>query len=91
MEQQPNEILINHKLNELLINIFTSNQYLDLKNYFISLCQDKVYHMTRVREENFAYNLKLEDFSRPEGRHPDRGSLHPSIYGDLSALFNCQL
>ena len=64
IEGNPDEKLINHKLEELLFSLFSKEAYRPLTDYFISLCQSETYHMTRVIEENFAYNLKLEDYAQ---------------------------
>lgn len=64
LSQKPNENLLILKFEELLFSLFTNEKHRDLTDYFISLCQDQTYHMTRVMEENFAYNLKLEDYAQ---------------------------
>ncbi|WKK67550.1 helix-turn-helix domain-containing protein [Lutimonas zeaxanthinifaciens] len=62
--QNINEQLLTLKFEELLLHLCTDNKHSKLKDYFISLCQSRIYHMTRVMEENFAYHLKLEDYAR---------------------------
>ncbi len=64
LSQKPNEQLMLLKFEELLLSLFSNRQHKALTDYFISLCQDQEYHMGRVMEENFAYNLKLEDYAR---------------------------
>lgn len=64
LSEMPNEQLLLLKFEELLLSLFSSNKHRDLTDYFISLCQDQEYHMSRVMEENFAYNLKLEDYAQ---------------------------
>ncbi len=59
-----NEKLITHKFEELLMHLCTQPMHENLKNYFISLCQSRSYHMRRVMEENFAYRLKIEEFAQ---------------------------
>ena len=63
LSERPNEQLIRLKFEELLLTLFSSRKHSDLTDYFISLCQSQEYHMTRVMEENFAYNLTLKDYA----------------------------
>src|SRR6202000_3494519 len=51
------------KFEELLLSLFSSRKHQHLTDYFISLCQSQEYHMSRVMEANFAYNLKLENYA----------------------------
>ena len=60
---QLEEKLIILKLEELLLNLVSNGKYQALTDYFVSLCQSESYHMERVMEENFAYNLKLEEYA----------------------------
>jgi AraC-like DNA-binding protein len=64
LSQKPNEKLLLLKFEELLLSLFSNRQHQALTDYFISLCQDQEYQMSRVMEENFAYNLKLEDYAQ---------------------------
>ena len=64
LSEQPNKQLVQLKFEELLLSLFSNNAHKELTNYFISLCQNQLYHMSRVMEQNFAYNLKLEEFAR---------------------------
>jgi AraC family transcriptional regulator, exoenzyme S synthesis regulatory protein ExsA len=64
LSQKPNEKLLILKFEELLLSLFSNKQHQDLTDYFISLSRDQEYHMTRIMEQNFAYNLKLEDYAR---------------------------
>jgi AraC family transcriptional regulator, exoenzyme S synthesis regulatory protein ExsA len=64
LSEQPNKQLVQLKFEELLLSLFSSNVHEELTNYFVSLCQNQLYHMSRVMEQNFAYNLKLEEFAR---------------------------
>ncbi|MEO6001264.1 MAG: AraC family transcriptional regulator [Chitinophagaceae bacterium] len=63
LSETPNEQLLKLKFEELLLSLFSNKKHQDLTDYFISLCQNQQYHMTRVMEENFAYNLKLENYA----------------------------
>lgn len=60
----PNEKLLQLKFEELLLNLCTSAQHQELIDYFVSICQDQRYHLSRVMEENYAYNLKLVDYAQ---------------------------
>lgn len=62
--QKPNEQLLILKFEELLLSLFSNPVHSELTDYFISLCQNQHYHMSRVMEENFAYNLKLENYAQ---------------------------
>jgi AraC family transcriptional regulator, exoenzyme S synthesis regulatory protein ExsA len=64
LAEKPNEKLLLLKFEELLLSLFSTNKNEALTDYFISLCQNQQYHMTRVMEENFAYNLKLENYAQ---------------------------
>lgn len=64
MSQKPNEKLLILKFEELILSLFSNKKHQLLTDYFISLCQDQDYHMSRVMEENFAYNLKLREFAQ---------------------------
>lgn len=64
LSQKPNERLLLLKFEELLLSLFSNKKHQALTDYFISLCQDQEYHMSRIMEENFAYNLKLEDYAQ---------------------------
>lgn len=64
MSEKPNEQLLKLKFEELLLSLFSNKNHKALTDYFISLCQNQVYHMSRVMEENFAYNLKLENYAQ---------------------------
>jgi AraC-like DNA-binding protein len=64
LSQKPNEQLLKLKFEELLLSLFSNRRNQDLTYYFISLSQNREYHMSRVMEKNFAYNLKLEDYAQ---------------------------
>ncbi|MEP6951929.1 MAG: AraC family transcriptional regulator [Ginsengibacter sp.] len=64
LSEQPNEHLLRLKFEELLLSLFSNKKHKDLTDYFISLCQNQEYHMSRVMEENFAYNLKPGDYAQ---------------------------
>jgi AraC-like DNA-binding protein len=64
LSERPSEQLLVLKFEELLLSLFSNKKHQQLTDYLISLCQSQEYHMTRVMEENFAYNLKLEDYAQ---------------------------
>jgi AraC-like DNA-binding protein len=64
LSEKPNEQLLKLKFEELLLNLCINNNHKNVKDYFISLCQNQVHQMTCVMEANFAYNLKIEDYAQ---------------------------
>lgn len=64
LSEKPNEQLLKLKFEELLLSLFSNNKHQGLTDYFISLCQNQEYHMSRVMEGNFAYNLKLANYAQ---------------------------
>lgn len=64
LSEQPNKELLKLKFEELLLSLFSNPAHRELTDYFVSLCQNQLYHMSRVMEQNFAYNLKLEEFAQ---------------------------
>jgi len=64
LDEKPNEQLLILKFEELLLSLFSNKKHQELTDYFIALCQNQEYHMNRVMEENFAYNLKLENYAQ---------------------------
>lgn len=64
LAEKPNEQLLILKFEELLFSLFSNKKHQHLTDYFIALCQNQEYHMSRVMEENFAYNLKLENYAQ---------------------------
>ena len=63
LSEKPNKQLLMLKFEELLLSLFSDKKHHELTDYFISLCQNQQYHMSRVMEENFGYNLRLEDYA----------------------------
>lgn len=59
----PNKYLLNLKFEELLLNIFTRPLHQEVAQYLGTLSKSRQAHIEQVMEENFAYNLKLEDFA----------------------------
>ena len=60
----PDKNLLVHKFEELLLNIFTRPLHKNVAKYLHSLGMDQSTQLRQVMEENFAYNLKLEEFAR---------------------------
>ncbi|WP_167608577.1 helix-turn-helix domain-containing protein [Maribellus sediminis] len=60
----PDKNLLVHKFEELLLNIFTRPLHKNVAKYLHSLGKDQSTQLRQVMEENFAYNLKLEEFAR---------------------------
>ena len=63
LSEKPNKQLLILKFEEFLLSLFSNKKHHELTDYFISLCQNQQYHLSRVMEENFGYNLKLEDYA----------------------------
>ena len=63
LAEKPDDRLLLLKFEELLLSLFSNKKHKELTDYFISLCQNQQYHISRVMEENFAYNLRLEDYA----------------------------
>ena len=61
---KPGKHLLMHKFEELLLSLFSSEKHRDITDYFYSLTRDQEYQMRQVMEQNFAYNLKLEDYAQ---------------------------
>lgn len=61
--EHPDKNLLNLKFEELLLNIFTRPLHKDVAQYMCSLNKDQQAFIEQIMEENFAYNLKLEDYA----------------------------
>ncbi len=64
LSEKPNEQLLILKFEELLLHLCTNNKHINIKNYFISLCQNQTNQLSIIMEANFGYNLKLEDYAQ---------------------------
>lgn len=64
LDEIPDVQLLKLKFEELLLSIFNNKTNQHLTNYFQSLCQDQKHHMSRIMEENFAYNLKIDAYAK---------------------------
>lgn len=63
LSEKPNEQLLILKFEELLFSLFSNNKHRELTDYFISLCRNQQYQVSRIMEDNFGYNLKLEEYA----------------------------
>ncbi|HVU54188.1 MAG TPA: AraC family transcriptional regulator [Puia sp.] len=64
LPEKPHEELLLLKFEELLLSLFHHEKHRELTDYFLSLTRDGEFHMKRVMEANFAYNLQLKDYAR---------------------------
>jgi len=64
LSEKPQEELLLLKFEELLLSLFHHEKHRALTDYFLSLTQDEEFHMTRIMEANFSYNLQLKDYAR---------------------------
>ncbi len=60
----PDKNLLKLKFEELLLNIFTRPLHKELAQYLVTLNNEQSTQIRMVMEENFAYNLKLEEYAR---------------------------
>src|SRR5262249_29259576 len=64
LEEKPTEPLLNLKFEELLLSLFAHKRHAAITDYFLSLCQEPTYQISRIMDWSFAYNLKLEDYAQ---------------------------
>ncbi|MBN8851439.1 MAG: hypothetical protein BGO55_03950 [Sphingobacteriales bacterium 50-39] len=64
LSEKPHEELLLLKFEELLLSLFHHEKHRELTDYFLSLTRDGEFHMGRIMEANFAYNLQLKDYAR---------------------------
>jgi AraC family transcriptional regulator, exoenzyme S synthesis regulatory protein ExsA len=62
-ENHPDKSLLILKFEELLLNIFTQPLHEAVANYLLTLNRSQTSQLKKVMEENFAYNLKLEQLA----------------------------
>ena len=60
----PSANLLKLKLKELIVNISTGHSNQVLSNYFRSISLDKQQELRSIMEENFMYNLTLEEYAK---------------------------
>lgn len=61
LNTQPNERVIMLKLEELILQACTTNGIIN--DYFLSLGQSQAHQLSRIMEDNFSFNLKLDDYA----------------------------
>lgn len=61
--ERPSEHLIKLKLKELILSILVSRNNPSLSSYFYTLLDSKFPLLKQIMEENFRYNLSLENFA----------------------------
>jgi len=61
---KPADTLLTLKLKELIVSILLGRNNPDLAAYFQSLLKCKIPPLPQIMEENFCYNLSLEDFAK---------------------------
>lgn len=66
--EKPPVSLLELKFKELILNIISSQYNESLAVYFLSLCEKNKTCMREVMEQNFIYNMKIEEFARLNGR-----------------------
>lgn len=64
LSEKPREELLRLKFEELLLSLFHHDIHRQLADYFLSLTRDEEFHMERIMEANFPYNLQLKDYAR---------------------------
>ena len=64
MATTPNEQLLTLKFEELLLSLFSNKQHRHLTDYFISLGQNQQSQLMNIMENNFAFNLSLENYAQ---------------------------
>lgn len=68
-EREPDQSLLELKFRELVLALIDNPRNHELLSYFCSLLQEpQVISLQRVMEENFCFNLKLEEFARLSAR-----------------------
>jgi AraC-like DNA-binding protein len=68
-EREPEQSLLELKFRELVLALADNPQNHELRSYFCSLLQEpQAVSLQRVMEENFCFNLKLEELARLSSR-----------------------
>lgn len=62
-EQHPSNSLLELKLKELIINILTTNNNLELSSYFQSLTETDKPSIKSIMENNFYHSLSIQEFA----------------------------
>jgi AraC-like DNA-binding protein len=67
--REPGEALLELKFRELVLTLADDVSNSDLRSYFSSLLQQpRIISLQQIMEENFCFNLKLDEFARLSGR-----------------------
>ncbi|MEQ9440845.1 MAG: AraC family transcriptional regulator [Cyclobacteriaceae bacterium] len=64
----PSKSLLKIKFKELIINVLTGQSNRALSSYFQGITLDKQHELQTIMEENFLYNLTLEEYANLCGR-----------------------
>jgi AraC family transcriptional regulator, exoenzyme S synthesis regulatory protein ExsA len=64
MQGTPDRSMLKLKLEEFMMNIFSSKNHSKIANYFMQLEATVEVQLKQVMESNFAYNLRLEDYAK---------------------------
>lgn len=64
LSEKPHEELLLLKFEELLLSLFHHEKHRALTDYFLSLTRSGEFHLERIMEANFPYNLQLKDYAR---------------------------
>ncbi len=67
-KETPTDYLLKLKLKELLANIICSNENPELVNYFKVVADKGKPSLMQIMEQNFCFNLKLEEFAKLTNR-----------------------
>jgi AraC-like DNA-binding protein len=63
-DEQPADSLLELKFKELLLSILTSSEYNKLSAYFKSFAQGDLPSLPFIMEQNFSFNLSMEEFAK---------------------------
>jgi CRISPR/Cas system-associated endonuclease/helicase Cas3 len=63
-KKPPNKSLLKIKFEELILHLLTSNKNYALRLYFNEICQTRRRSVEAIMENNFRYNLKLNDYAK---------------------------
>ena len=61
---KPDDSILRLKLRELLANLILNEDNQNLKSYFHSVLDNSKPYLPQIMEQNFCYNLSLEDFAK---------------------------
>jgi hypothetical protein len=63
-DAKPDKRLLEIKFEDLLFHLVLGQDHETIRNYFCSLGKEKSSTLRMVMEENFSYNLKMEEYAR---------------------------